>query len=172
MSLRNIVRFLYRLLLSFTENQFVCDCRLTWIYDVRNRTKNFDLRRTIDRITCRMDNDHSLYKFNNKYNTNIRRTAAHEYDDFGNDLSHSPAYGVNGGHHQQHDFPEDHRIVPLMSIGIEHLPCVEEMTDPTELPLSRESIGMDLSWLSGHGYRITGNICITFGLLIATFMMS
>lgn len=35
-------------------------------------------------------------------------------------------------------------LVPLFSMDMNHLPC-ESLTEPTELPLSRESVGMDLS---------------------------
>lgn len=44
-------------------------------------------------------------------------------------------------------------MIELRQISVEHLPCTEELSDPTELPLSRESIGMDLSWLSGNAMR-------------------
>lgn len=53
-------------------------------------------------------------------------------------------------------------MIELRTISVEHLPCTEDMSDPTELPLSRESIGMDLSWLSGSGaMRSCG-----FGLMV------
>lgn len=43
----------------------------------------------------------------------------------------------------------DTQNVLLLNINAEQLPC-EEGIDPTEVPLSRESIRMDLSWLSGN----------------------
>lgn len=47
------------------------------------------------------------------------------------------------------------RLVELRSLSVEHLPCTEELTDSTELPMSRESIGygLDKSWLSSNTVR-------------------
>lgn len=135
-------------LVLITGNPFVCDCRLNWIYDLRNRTKNIDLRRSLDRMTCTLDK--LLYeqakhtRSNNKFNFDHRVYNDDNLDNYDNEL--------NVFDDLQKSI-EGNAMIELRKINVEHLPCTEELSDPTELPLSRESIGMDLSWLSGNGMR-------------------
>lgn len=42
-------------------------------------------------------------------------------------------------------------IVQLLRWKEDRLPCSQRLTDPTELPLQRESIGIDLSWRTDAG---------------------
>lgn len=117
------------------------------MYDLRNRTKNIDLRRSLDRMVCTLDK--LLYeqtkhtRSNNKFNIN-HRVYNDDLDNYENEL------------HASDDLQKSidgNAMIELRKISVEHLPCTEELSDPTELPLSRESIGMDLSWLSGNAKR-------------------
>lgn len=67
----------------------------------------------------------------------------YEYDDlnYGADIDTSNVR-IGNGH-----------LSALLKLKPEQLPCPQELTEPTELPLQRESIGFigDLSWRSGSG---------------------
>ncbi|KAG4074394.1 hypothetical protein HA402_000373 [Bradysia odoriphaga] len=132
-------------ILSLSGNPFVCDCRLNWMYDLRNRTKNINLRRSLDKMVCSLDKsqyDPSKHtRSNNKFNFN-HRNYNDDSDNYENEL---------GPYDDLQKSIDGNAMIELRNINVEHLPCTEELSDPTELPLSRESIGMDLSWLSGAG---------------------
>lgn len=49
---------------------------------------------------------------------------------------------------EYYDDEPDGKTISLMKLKPGNLPCPEEATDPTELPLSRESIGFDMSWVN------------------------
>lgn len=125
------------------------------MYELRNRTKNIDLRRSLDRMVCTLDKllyDQSKHtRSNNEFNFN-HRNYNDDSDNYDNELrSFDDLQKAIDGN----------AMIELRNIKVEHLPCTEDLSDPTELPLSRESIGMDLSWLSGNG---AGNCA--FGLWI------
>lgn len=42
-------------LFPFTENNFVCDCRLKWMHSLRNETKSENTKESLDGVTCKMD---------------------------------------------------------------------------------------------------------------------
>lgn len=64
-------------------------------------------------------------------------------------------------------------MIELRKINVEHLPCTEDLSDPTELPLSRESIGMDLSWLSGKAKRNCDcGILVGLSVFIITLLLA
>lgn len=56
--------------------------------------------------------------------------------------------------HSQQQLPQAEittQLVSLIELGAENLPCPRlRAPEPTELPLPRESIGLDLSWLSSN----------------------
>lgn len=57
-------------------------------------------------------------------------------------------------------------VIQLLRFNEELLPCSQRLSDPTELPLSRESIGMDLSWRSdvsstAHNSKVSLVSCLT-----------
>lgn len=119
------------------------------MYDVRNRTKNIDLRRSLDRMVCTLDKlqyEHSKHtRSNSKFVLN-HHFSTDDLDSYDNDLRATDDL-------QQSIVGDGNRLIELRQIPLEQLPCTEDLNDPTELPLSRESIGMDLSWLSGNAMR-------------------
>lgn len=119
---------------------------------MRNRTKNSDLRRTIDRTTCFLEqssanalainqNDKIANQYNN-YKTAQRHTYQSDYDaeePFNrNDLAnHLDEIDTKPG------VPANREQVKLLDLNPSQLPC-ESLAEPTELPLSRESVGMGM----------------------------
>lgn len=132
----------------FTENRFHCDCRLSWVFDLINRTKNIQLKRSLATIICKLGKHSNENTVNdNKFTHDTKHRMSPHFDNFGNDLTQQ--YQMTHQYDRQMINAADTQNVVLLNINVEQLPC-EEGIDPTELPLSRESIGMDLSWLSGN----------------------
>lgn len=87
-------------------NEFVCDCRLSWMYLLRNETSNDQIRNTLDELTCQVVHSQDLQ--NSK------------------DLGHD--FEVNKGD-IQHDvqmFSESSNLKHLFDIPQEQLPCEED----------------------------------------------
>lgn len=128
------------------------------MYNLRNTTKNTDLRRSLEKMVCTLDK--LLYeqvkhtRSNNKFNSN-QHVYNDDLDNYENELRTSDDLqkSIDGND-----------MIELRTIKVENLPCTEDISDPTELPLSRESIGMDLSWLSGNAKR-TCDFGIWIGVL-------
>lgn len=40
--------------LFVADNKFICDCRLAWMYKLKNETRNNQIRNILDELTCRM----------------------------------------------------------------------------------------------------------------------
>jgi hypothetical protein len=107
---------------------------LSWLIDLKNQTKNEELRVSLEEIECLL-----------KKPKNPLHHKSHQLD-------HN---AIERPHHESEDEPEyyedepDAKIltVSLMKLKQSELPCPEETSDPTELPLSRESIGFDMSWV-------------------------
>jgi hypothetical protein len=124
------------------------------MFDLKNRTKNDDLRDSLNRLKCTLDAGHS-----NMYNTNT----------LDNSIK-NPHLQVTNNNADYSDDQEanDMEVVDLFKVGIERLPCPEELSDPTEMPMSRESIGMDLSWRS-TGVR---HVAVASSVLAAVLLLT
>lgn len=110
----------------------ICDCRLSWLIDLKNQTKNEELRTALEEIECllKKSKDPLFHKTHKIFHNAIERPQ-HEPED----------------ETEYYDDEPDGKTVTLMKLKSADLPCPEEASDPTELPLSRESIGFDMSWV-------------------------
>lgn len=117
---------------SFTENDFICDCRLTWLIDLRNQTKNEELRLSLDEVECLLKKPKDAFHH-------------HKSSRIDHNTIERP-HGVEDEPEYYDDEPEG-KTVRLMQLKPANLTCPEEASDPTELPLSRESIGFDMNWV-------------------------
>lgn len=114
--------------------------------------------------------------------TSLQRIECH-YDDASssnlgivdNTLLHQPPHGPNddGQYEDEPSYDADlsrGNVIQLLRLGEEQLPCPQRLvSDPTELPLQRESIGMDLSWRStdsGASCGILVNLNFNINLLL------
>lgn len=127
------------------------------MFDLRAQTKNIDIKRTIEKISCSMNRaqtfTHDLQGVPNYNHMPFRIEHPYpivEYDELGNELAdrnHQQQVKIHRTEPSIHEL--NSQLVLLMNVGAENLPCrpVQDI-EPTELPLPRESIGLDLSWLS------------------------
>ncbi|XP_039453246.1 connectin-like [Culex pipiens pallens] len=169
----NLVNSTVELLLK--ENKLICDCRLAWLFDLANTTKNDNLRHTLRQLEC-------LYelKADNRGAGPIPISVQHQLSDLsrphdilGYDDStdyggldhldhgqpqHGVGYGVQPVHRPDPYAPKaplnaaGQQVFTLMKLRKQDLlPCTKELDEPTELPLSRESIGIDMGWRSSVG---------------------
>lgn len=118
-----------------TENDLVCDCRLSWLIELKNQTKNDKLKEVLDGVECSMKKLH-------KDSSHHQKTSR---------ISHNT---IDQPHHvtaeeepDYYDDEPDGKTFFLTTLLVPSLPCPTEESDPTELPLSRESIGFDMSWV-------------------------
>lgn len=184
--------------LMTTENRLVCDCRLRWIFDLRRKTKNEDLRQSLQRIECFYEagvgphagggghalnpigtgagnhllgpgdiyHDPTLFQRPNGPNDNGEYIDETNYDNQLNGISGTVAGGGSGGIGR---INSKGNIAQLLQLNEEMLPCSQRLSDPTELPLQRESIGMvDLSWRTdsagtstAHNSKVSLVSCLT-----------
>ena len=71
-------------------------------------------------------------------------------------------------YYEDDSYGEEPKNVHLLKQQVNKLPCPEELNDPTELPLSRESIGLDLSWLNSDA----SNKSLTISSLYLSIIIS
>lgn len=139
----------------FSDNRFVCDCRLAWMHILRNETKNQLLREALDELTCHLETDDedqapAASLFSTKSKTPVDNTLLEEEDPSLNPLSADSAddeygdemYYDDDDYQQQESLhnqvtisqPEDPYLRHLIQIPLADLPCVEESKAPTQTP--------------------------------------
>lgn len=127
---------------------------MSWMFDLRNRTKNEDLKDALSDIRCTIKDKAISHKPNDIYNNDINVKVEYENE-----------YNDDEGY-------EDPDSVKLLSLRVNDLPCPEELSDPTELPLSRESIGMDMSFVkyTSSATRQLSNVLSILSLISISFL--
>ncbi|XP_077291461.1 uncharacterized protein LOC143914925 [Arctopsyche grandis] len=157
-------------LLLLDDNEFSCDCRLTWMHALRNDTKNDQTQLSLEQITCSLDPsqlhvDHALTKQkmmggvpldHNLDNQIHDKKASHKVYNQKSTLDYvdtveSPYKGnadeeiydeaQKDGNPAQHNKTKKENQKLLFQIPIEQLPCPEELKDSTDAPLLRPSRG-------------------------------
>ncbi|XP_055541368.1 connectin-like [Wyeomyia smithii] len=187
--------------LHLKDNKFICDCRLLWLFDLKNATKNDELRYTLQQIECLYELKDKRGSFpvslQNRLNDYSRPhdilgyEDSSDYDDpqrHGYGLMHrsnprQPLMPINGepvpDQYDRSSNPASKpvngkQLLALMKLRKEDLlPCAKEPDEPTELPLSRESIGIDMGWRSSAGVEGSGTERrrISSGLLSAVLIL-
>ncbi|XP_052863375.1 connectin-like [Anopheles cruzii] len=161
-------------ILHLKDNRFVCDCRLLWLFDLRNNTKNDVLRQALQQIECLHDfkgtsvyglplPNHLLKEYGREL---VPATDTDYYDETGHRLQKPPQVAVQKKFSSARSASDERaavaagqlekpatlmgpQTVTLMSLRKDTImPCPKELDEPTELPLSRESIGLDMGWRS------------------------
>lgn len=170
--------FFFFIFFLFAENRFICDCRLRWIFDLHNQTKNRELKQSLERITCTLEHTHPVINDNTlndpryqiHFETNPRQVQPLDFD-VHNDLS-VPSNHLEQRHQKTHSSLAEK--MELLNLNPNKLIC-ESVTDPTELPLQRESVsGYDigLKFFSSDVPPFTSYMLTTMLAFIATLILS
>lgn len=172
---------LFHFSIPIPENRFICDCRLRWIFDLHNQTKNKELRYSLERISCTLEHNQQQQqqqqqavndpRYQVHFETNPRHVQPLDYD-VSNDLSIS-ANHIDQQHRKHPQGPTEK--VELLNLKPNNLPC-EVVADPTELPLQRESVsGYDLGKLfqssAAAGPTIASTMYATAFLAVSVFYL-
>lgn len=119
-------------LFCVTDNEFICDCRLAWIFDLKNRTKNFELRYSLEEVECMMKTKeraivaHVKVSVDDVMKKQILTDEIEDYED---------------------ESYDEKRTTQLLQIKPKDLPCPQQFREQLEHPSTREFIGFDLSWI-------------------------
>lgn len=147
---------------------------MRWIFDLHNQTKNRELKQSLERITCTLEhthqpaNDNTLNdpRYQIHFETGPRHVQPMDFD-VHNDLSVPTTNNLNERHQKSH--PSMAEKIELLNLNPNQLPC-EAVTDPTELPLQRESVsGYDIVgfklFSTGDAHRIIATNAIATAIL-------
>lgn len=156
---------------------------MRWVFDLHNQTKNRDLKHSLERLKCTLENTHHVAPENTlndpRYQIHFE-TVPHKMNamnmDVHNDLNMQSNQYNNGRRQTQSTITGDQ--MELMNLSPNLLPC-EKVTDPTELPLQHEPAAGSESWniLKGKLFKSsavtlkTTNILTTIGLAVTTAIL-
>jgi hypothetical protein len=122
---------------------------MTWLIELKNQTKNEDLRVALDEIECLLKKPKDPFHKTNRIDHNTIAKPSTNEDE--------PEY---------YDDEPESKTVMLMKLNPVNLTCLEESSDPTELPLSRESIGFDMSWV-----KVVSSSSCSFQTSLSIFLL-
>jgi hypothetical protein len=117
-------------------NNFMCDCRLSWMYLLRNETPNEQILNSLDELTCQLGPEVGDYQDHDA--SGAAYTTEHPHVN-----SRGFAEDLASGHSQDADerrlksdapTPEPSNLKHLFDIPQEQLPCPEDLqleADPT-----------------------------------------
>lgn len=123
------------------KNKFICDCRLSWMHNLRNGTKNEQVRNALEELTCYLEHPDGVKLVTSPTTMTTPPKAIRqpftstEYED--EDLTRDDIDPLM--YDQQQDSnslpvtqPEDPFIKHLFQIPMEELPCPQSLHGPTE----------------------------------------
>lgn len=144
-----------------SDNPFICDCRLKWVYELHEQTKNIYLKQALEELKCAMDDNYFGEILNSRrlsYDNEIYQE--NKQENYENDV-----------HAIESNFNKKHNNVILLTIRPNELPpCADVVTESSEVPLSRESIGLERNWFSNGTQSIYKfNIILMF--IIGWFLL-
>lgn len=143
-------------------NELTCDCRLRWVFELSKNTKNEVLREALHRIQCVLQQGNKEHEPIDYFENAIAKQAHSVQDD------DAPGYYDENGYNPMLDSVKINsgHLNSVLKMTPEQLPCPQEYSEPTELPLQRESIGlMDLSWRSAAN-TLSIQITVIFSALL------
>lgn len=135
---------LLKQLFFVSENQFICDCRLSWMYKLRNETKNERVRNSLDELTCYLENSDikilpaaTTTKVTTMASKTIRQPfTPNDYDDEENPLGDDEEYLYDQQENNSNTLAvtkqEDPFMKHLFQIAVNDLPCPQSLHAPTE----------------------------------------
>lgn len=112
----------------FLGNSLVCDCALNFLNELRNRTSSAETQKSIDSLQCLLADVNQIPE-EVFLNTLPDKEPRHsEYGDYISDDSDIHPVDLQSG--------------TMVNIrAFDQIPCQQDDSDPTSLPMPRESIG-------------------------------
>ncbi|XP_072753723.1 connectin [Anoplolepis gracilipes] len=174
------------------ENELICDCKLAWIWGLRNETKNTKLRDALEELTCFLESNNATQKINNEGpGKNQPSEIAKEYS--GNSRDDGNEYGADDSSYDEVDDENSSSnsnfydkindkmccIKHLFELKPEELPCPElsrEDLMASEQPSSRHEnarVGSSgSSWFSSGSISVQAgqSVLTTFSLLLLSIL--
>ncbi|XP_029169626.1 connectin-like [Nylanderia fulva] len=181
-NIKPIVTNLYSINSDFflSDNELICDCKLAWIWGLRNETKNTHLRDTLEELTCFIESNNVSQKNNNEghfgrfpkeYSADYSRNDGNEYkkaDDRVDDENYSS---------NSNDKVNKCCIKHLFDLKPEELPCPElsrEDLMASEQPSNRHEnarVGSGSSWFSSGSISVQADRFVLAALSLLTLSM-
>lgn len=158
-----------------SDNELICDCKLAWIWGLRNETKNTNLRDALEELTCFIEYNNATQKNNNEghfgkvakeYSADYSRNDGNEYNK-DDDRVYDELSFLNSNDKAKCC------IKHLFDLKPEDLPCPElsrEDLMASEQPSSRHEnarVGSGSSWFSSGSISVQADrsVLATFSLL-------
>lgn len=143
------------LFLCVTDNEFVCDCRLAWIFDLKNRTRNFELKYSLEEVECMTKT---------KERPTVPRVKVNAEDVMKKQILNDDI------EYYEDESYDDKRTSQLLQLKQKELPCPQQYREQLEHPSTREFIGFDLSWIHSTGIKAqVTSVSLLFLALISHF---
>ncbi|CAK9833827.1 Con [Anthophora retusa] len=146
-----------------TGNKLICDCKLAWIWGLRNETKNKQLRHSLEALTCFLESNNATLKINNedvewnealeiaRHSGEYRASGLRGSSSEGDNVYFSDDYESKDGYEDfssNSDFQPEMQMVEgklhykrtLLDLKLEELPCPEPSREDlmaSEQPSSR-----------------------------------
>ncbi|CAL1674282.1 unnamed protein product [Lasius platythorax] len=177
-----------------SDNELICDCKLAWIWGLRNETKNTKLRDALEELTCFLENNNATQKINNEglgkiqppaiakeYSADNSRDDGNEYE--ADDSSYNDEIDENSSSNSNFYDKISSRmccIKHLFELKLEELPCPElsrEDLMASEQPSSRHEnarVGSSgSSWFSSSSISVQTDqsVLVTFSLLLLSILL-
>lgn len=140
-------------MLYIKDNEFICDCRLAWVFDLKNRTKNFELKYSLEEIECMMKpKDRPT---GGRIRVNL------------DDVMKKQVLNDETDYYEDESF--DDKRTNLLQLKQRELPCPQQYREQFEHPSTREFIGFDLSWIHSSATKSQKPFAVLFLALITNF---
>ncbi|XP_036142370.1 connectin [Monomorium pharaonis] len=174
--------------LYLSENNLICDCKLAWIWGLRNETKNTKLRDALEELTCFLESNNATQKSNSEdlgrnqpleipddYVDDNSRDGHNEDDDAENDY-YDESDNENSSNSHSKNTREGKKCCTkhLFELKPEELPCPElsrEDLMASEQPSSRHENARVGS--SGSSWFSSGSTSVQAGqsVLVASLLL-
>ncbi|XP_003397934.1 connectin isoform X2 [Bombus terrestris] len=131
-NLYNTTSFFY-----LSGNKLMCDCKLVWMWGLRNQTKNVKLRESLEKLTCLLETNNATMKVTNshrEWNAALkiaRKSEDGSIEDY--DAYLGDEYESKDGYEDSDSQPEMqtvdgklYYVKNLFDLKVEELPCPKE----------------------------------------------
>jgi len=149
----------------------MCDCRLSWMYLLRNETPSEQIRNSLEELTCRLVSEVPNYQDHDVKDTmdDITEPPHINSRGYGEDLSSGRGFDSDGPRGQQDaSTPEPTKLKHLFDIPQEQLPCPENIQSE---PHPKFPIQFNSEFGHGRDVNAGTEIKVVSSMLIFNFVV-